>query len=59
MQLFIVIIILVLAVCYIAYRTYKALTQKKGDACYGCPIKDACEKQKKENKGECPPSKST
>jgi len=45
MQLAIVIIILTAAVAYAGWRTYKALTSK-GDRCYGCPLSDACKKNK-------------
>lgn len=43
MQLVIVIIILICAIAYTAFRIYRVLTNKSGK-CYGCPLKDACDK---------------
>lgn len=45
MQLFLVIIILISAFIYAAFKIYKALTDKSG-ACAGCPLNEACKKKK-------------
>lgn len=45
MQLFLVIIIIILALIYAAFKIYKALTDKSG-TCAGCPLSDACNKKK-------------
>ncbi|MCD8298059.1 MAG: hypothetical protein LUC88_10855 [Prevotella sp.] len=55
MQFTIVIIILTFALLYVAYSLYKSFTQNKGDRCFGCPLKEACDKKKMEN--SCPPDK--
>jgi len=47
MQLVIVIIILICAIAYTAFRFYKALTNKSG-RCYGCPLNEICKKKKEE-----------
>ncbi len=55
MQFTIVIILLSLALLYVAYSLYKAFTQNKGDRCYGCPLKEACDKKKRAD--SCPPDR--
>ena len=47
-QTAIVIIIIACAAAYASWRAYKALTAK-GDACDGCPLKDACKKEKRKS----------
>lgn len=49
MQLFIVIIILAIAVFLTLRHFYKALTSKE-KGCYGCPLKEVCDKKKHERK---------
>ena len=46
MQLIIVVIILAIAILYTAFRLYKTLTDKSAK-CSGCPLKEACDKEKK------------
>ncbi len=51
-QTIIVLTVTVCAIAYASWRTYKAL-KANGDACSGCPLKDACQKDKrKRNKQE-------
>ena len=45
MQWFIVFIIIICAITYASLRIYKTLTSKNS-ACSGCPLKDACSKNK-------------
>lgn len=40
-------IILAAAVAYAAYRIVKAMNVKSGDPCYGCALRDACQKNKR------------
>lgn len=40
-------VVLAAAVAYSVYRIWKALHVKSGDPCYGCALKDACQKYKK------------
>lgn len=40
-------IVLTACVAYAIYRAVKALSVKSGDPCYGCALKDACQKYNK------------
>lgn len=45
-QYIILAVVLTVSVVYAVYRAIKALSVKSGDPCYGCALKDACQKSK-------------
>lgn len=47
-QLIIVIVVIACAFAYASWRIYKALTAKD-KTCAGCPLKEACNKNKKKD----------
>lgn len=45
-QYIILAVVLTVCVVYAVYRAIKALSVKSGNPCYGCALKDACQKSK-------------